>query len=164
MPSQSKYQVRFDWGIAGAEAVGQGADAVIWVDQLGAPSATIPDARTVVAGTIQNSAAVAAWVLERQADAGDRFTVAVVAAGEPRSDGTLRFAVEDLLAAGAVIDALADVGIDYCSPEAAAVCAAYTGLRGGAAHLISASESGMEQGMPIPNLAPVDEVPLLRER
>lgn len=63
-------------------------------------------------------------MIERQAEAGDRFTVAVIAADEPRQGGELRFAVEDLLAAGAVIDALAAVGINYCSPEAAAACAA----------------------------------------
>ena len=160
--AQAKYQVRFDWGIAGAASVGTGADAVIWVDQLGEPSAVVPDARTVVAGSIQNSAAVASWVLDRQAEAGDRFTVAVVAAGEPREGGGLRFAVEDLLAAGAVIDALAAVGIDYCSPEAAAACAAYTGLRRGVGHLVSASESAASLGTTLPDLAPVAEVPVLR--
>jgi 2-phosphosulfolactate phosphatase len=52
--------------------------------------------------------------------------------------------VEDLLGAGAVIDALADVGIDYCSPEAAAASAAFTGLRNATGHLIGASASGRE--------------------
>jgi 2-phosphosulfolactate phosphatase len=160
--AQGKYQVRFDWGLAGAASIGVGADAVIWVDQLGEPSAEVPDAAMVVAGSIQNSAAVATWVLERQAEAGDRFTVAVVAAGEHRDGNGLRFAVEDLLAAGAVIDALAAVGIDYCSPEAAAACAAYTGLRRGVGHLISASESGASLGVPLPDLGPVAEVPVLR--
>lgn len=162
MTAQSIYQVRFDWGLAGAESIGLGADAIIWVDQLGEPRSEIPDASTVVAGTIQNSAAVASWVLEQQASTGDRFIVAVVAAGEAREDGGLRFAVEDLLAAGAVIDALAGVGIDYCSPEAAAACAAYTSLRRGTAHLISASESGVMRGVPILDLDPVIEVAVIR--
>jgi 2-phosphosulfolactate phosphatase len=162
--AQAQYQVRFDWGLEGSAAIGGGADAVIWVDQLGTPAETLPDAETLVAGTIQNSAAVAAWVLARQSDAGDRFTVAVVAAGEPGSQGGLRFAVEDLLAAGAIVDALADFGIDYCSPEAAAACAAFRSLRRGAAHLISASESGMTLGMPLLDLSPIDEVQVLRQR
>ena len=40
------------------------------------------------------------------------------------------------------IDALADVGIDYCSPEAAAASAAFTGLRSATGHLIGSSGSG----------------------
>ena len=68
----------------------------------------------------------------------------MVAAGEIREDGSIRFAVEDLLAAGAVIDALADVGIDYCSPEAAAASAAFTGLKNATGHLIGASASGRQ--------------------
>jgi 2-phosphosulfolactate phosphatase len=161
MTPQSRYQVRFDWGAAGAAAVSDGVDVIVWVDQLTATPQSAPDFPTVVGGSIQNASAVAGWVLARQAERGDRFTVAVIAAGEQRADGSARFAVEDFLAAGAVIDALAAVGIDYCSPEAAASCAAYTGLRRAAAHLISASESGMALGMPMLNLDPVDDVPIL---
>ncbi|MEX1079752.1 MAG: 2-phosphosulfolactate phosphatase [Homoserinimonas sp.] len=161
MTSQSVYQVRFDWGSPGVDWVGDGADAVIWVDQLASTPRAVPEFPVVVAGGIQNRAAVARWVLAQQARKGDRFTVAVVAAGELRLDGSLRFAVEDLIGAGAVIDSLASVGVDYCSPEAAAACAAYTGLSGAAAHLISASESGLSLGGPLLDLAPVDEVPVL---
>lgn len=162
MTTQSIYQVRFDWGVAGAAAIGDGADAIVWVDQLPATPRDLPEFPVMVAGSIQNSEAVASWVLEQQGNQGDRFTIAVVAAGEARADGTVRFAVEDLLAAGAVIDALAAVGIDYCSPEAAAACAAYTSLRRATAHLISASESGTTLGMPMLDLDPVTEVPLLK--
>ncbi len=162
MPAQSVYQVRFDWGSPGAGSIGDGADAVVWVDQLQASPREVPEFPVVVSGSIQNSAAVAAWVLEQQALRGDRFTIAVVAAGEQRPDGSLRFAVEDLLGAGAVIDALAEVGIDYCSPEAAAACAAYTSLNKAAAHLISASESGLALNRPMLDLDPVTEVPRLR--
>ena len=98
----------------------------------------------VVAGGFRNRTAVARWVLDRQAVKGDRFTVAVIAAGAVRADGTPRFTVEDLLAAGAVVDALAGVGIDYCSPEAAAACAAFTSLTRATAHLVSASGSGQQ--------------------
>ena len=99
---------------------------------------------TVVAGSLRNRTAIAKWALEKQGDKGDRFTVAVIASGEQRDDGSTRFAIEDLLGAGAVIDALADVGIDYCSPEAAAASAAFTGLRNATGHLIGASASGRE--------------------
>lgn len=158
MTPQAQYQVRFDWGLPGAAAISTGADAVVWVDQLPATARDLPEFPTVVSGSIQNCAAVADWVLQRQGGRGDRFTVAVVAAGEQHSDGSLRFAVEDLLGAGAIIDALAAVGIDYCSPEAAAACAAYTSLRRASAHLISASESGIALGKPMLDLDPVEEV------
>jgi 2-phosphosulfolactate phosphatase len=140
---QTQYQVRFDWGRPGADAIGQGADVVVWVDVLGTPAAA-HDAVTTVAGSLRNRRAIAEWALARQGDKGDRFTIAVVAAGEIREDGSIRFAVEDLLGAGAVIDALADVGIDYCSPEAAAASAAFTGLKNATGHLIGASASGRE--------------------
>jgi phosphosulfolactate phosphohydrolase-like enzyme len=68
--------------------------------------------------------------------------VSIIAAGEPRGGGATRFAVEDLLGAGAIIDALGALGIDYTSPEAAAACAAFAGLRGAVAHLLTASATG----------------------
>ena len=143
---QSQYQVRFDWGLEGAEAIGGDADVLVLVDVLGdSPNlaeALDATARIVVAGSLRNCAAVASWALERQSDKGDRFTVAVVAVGEVRANGAMRFALEDLLGAGAIIDALAAVGIDYCSPEAAAAAAAFSGLRNATGHLIGASTSG----------------------
>ena len=100
----------------------------------------------VIAASLRNRTAVAEWILRRQAELGDRAMVAVIAAGEARPDGSVRFAVEDLLVAGAVIDALAEVGIDYSSPEAAAACAAYVGLKRATGHLLTASASGQELG------------------
>jgi 2-phosphosulfolactate phosphatase len=152
--------VRFDWGAAGAATIGAGADVVVLVDVLegggaetGRPRLSKPrilgaladNPAVVVAGSLRNRMSVAKWALERQGNKGDRFMVAVIAAGEVRSDGSIRFALEDLLGAGAVIDALADVGIDYCSPEAAAAAAAFTGLRNATGHLIGASASGRER-------------------
>jgi 2-phosphosulfolactate phosphatase len=211
--SQSQYQVRFDWGIEGANTVAADADVIVVVDVLSfstsvdlavtlgvevvpcspedaavvaerhdavlagrrgdgislAPSSITTDSigsirrvalpspngsrisaalaghpAAVVAGGLRNATAVARWALERQGDKGDRFTVAVIAAGEARDDATTRFALEDLLGAGAIIDALATVGIDYCSPESAAAAAAFTGLRNATGALISASASGRE--------------------
>jgi 2-phosphosulfolactate phosphatase len=161
--SQSYYQVGFDWGAAGAAALDSGCDAIVWVDQLGAAQ-QLPETRAaVVAGSIENSAAVAAWVIRMQEQRGDRFRIGVVAAGAPRDDGSLRFAVEDLLAAGAVIDALTAVGIDHCSPEAAAASAAYVGLRRAQKHLIAASVTARELGDVHLDLAPSTEVPVLRD-
>ena len=84
--------------------------------------------------------AVARAVLDEQARRGDRAMVTIVT--PRRADGA--FAVEDFLLAGAIVDALATLGIDYSSPEAAAACAAFTGLRGAVGHLVSASAAGQE--------------------
>ena len=138
--SQESYQVRFDWGQAGAETAGQDAEAVVWVSQL-AQVAGPAHARTA---SLEEAAELASWALAEQAKLGGRFRVAVIAAGVPRADGTLRFAVEDLLAAGAIIEAIGDAGIDHQSPEAAAAASAYRGLRGATKHLISASETARE--------------------
>jgi len=133
--SQSSYQVRFDWGDAGRDVIGEDADAVVWVDQLDGGA----DART-----LEHADEIAAWALAEQERLGGRFRIAVVAAGATRHDGSLRFAVEDLLAAGAIIEAIGDRGIDHQSPEAAAAAAAYRGLRNATRHLIAASVSARE--------------------
>ena len=56
----------------------------------------------------------------------------------------IRFAIEDQLAAGAIVDALVGLGIDHTSPEAAVACAAFEGLRHATTHLIGASGSAVE--------------------
>nr|WP_246328255.1 2-phosphosulfolactate phosphatase [Curtobacterium pusillum] len=116
----------------------------------------MPDGPEVVLGHLGNAQAVAGRVTRLQAERGDRCVVAIVAAGRHHAPGddaaeaageaadvpdAPDFAVEDLLAAGAVVDALAEVGIDHTSPEAAAACAAYTGLRRAVKHVVSASEA-----------------------
>lgn len=163
--AQQSYQVRFDWGHAGARAVVAEADALVWVDQLGsAPAPRIDEPGvTVVAGSLQTADAVAAWSLARQEQLGGRFRIAVVAAGESRPDGTPRFAVEDLLAAGAVIDAIAELGIDHQSPEAAAAASAYAGLRRATRHLVSASVTARTTPALDLDLSAVAEVEVLRE-
>jgi hypothetical protein len=147
---QAKYQVRFDWAASGASAVAADADIVVWVDALAdepveAAVALIPGTGAVVAAGLTDAPAVARWILDEQVRLGRRAMVALVASGGATAHGGTRFAVEDLLAAGAVVDALASVGIDYSSPEAAAACAAFTGLRGAVAHLLTASVSGQER-------------------
>ena len=142
---QTAYQVRFDWGPAGAETISDGAHVLIWVDQLDGEDALVVSSIDLMRVTLDEAADVAASALQRQTELGGRFVIAVVAAGAPRADGSLRFAVEDLLAAGAVIEALAAVGIDHQSPEAAAAASAYSGLKNATRHLISASASSRER-------------------
>lgn len=168
--AQQQYQVRFGWGVAGARRVAADAHLVVWVDvlpegrgaDLRAVARGLPDGPEVVLGHLADVAAVAERVTSLQAGLGDRCVVAVVAAGTHHG---LAFddvaaaagestdvpdapdaAVEDLLGAGAVVDALSAVGIDHCSPEAAAACAAFTGLRRAVKHLVTASETARELG------------------
>ncbi len=101
----------------------------------------------VILGALTNPAAVAAAVMAEQERRGGRTSIAVIAAGErvaDRQSEQVRFAVEDFFGAGAVIDALAAVGIDHSSPEAAAAGEAFRGLRGAIRHLLTASGSGQE--------------------
>ncbi|GAA1528434.1 2-phosphosulfolactate phosphatase [Agromyces terreus] len=73
-------------------------------------------------------------------DVSDRATGAIDdAVGAQRG---IRFAIEDQLTAGAVIDSLVRLGIDHTSPEAAVACAAFEGLQHAAVHLIGASATG----------------------
>jgi 2-phosphosulfolactate phosphatase len=144
---QIKYQVRFDWGVAGFQALAADADVIVLADALPTVDTrnalpTSIAAHTVIVAGLETSALVADWALARQTEKGDRFSVAVIAVGESRPDGTIRFAMEDLLVAGAVIDALAERGIDHCSPEAAAAAASFVGLRRAVKHLVKASETG----------------------
>lgn len=138
--SQTSYQVRFDWGSSGAAAIAVDADVVAWIDEIGSEPVPAGARRVALAEAFE----FAEWCLARQGELGGRFRIAVVAAGATQSDGSLRFTVEDLLGAGAVIDAIAELGIDHQSPEAAAAAAAYTGLRRATQHLINASVSARE--------------------
>lgn len=102
---------------------------------------------TVLLGCLRNAAATARAVLAEQVRRGGRTSIAVIAAGEltgRRVDAALRLAVEDQLGAGAVIDALGALGIDHTSPEAAAACESFRGLRGAVRHLLTAAGSGQE--------------------
>ena len=124
-----------------------------------AGAALLPDGPEVVLGHLGNATAVAERVTRLQAERGDRCVVAVVAAGRSTGGGAdvaddageptdtaevPESTVEDLLAAGAVVDALVATGIDHTSPEAAVACAAYTGLRRAVRHLVSAAEGASD--------------------
>jgi phosphosulfolactate phosphohydrolase-like enzyme len=137
--AQAKYQVRFDTGPAGLDRIAA-ADVLVWVDALGladAGTALASEARTVVTANLTNRRAAADWVLAYQVALGRRVSIAVVSAGR---DGTP--SAPDLLAAGAVIDALVSLGIDFTSPEAAVACAAFDNLRNAVGHLYTASVDG----------------------
>ncbi len=146
--------MRFDWGLDGLHSIAPGADVVVIVDVLPGSTpgadrlvARVPkETQAVLGAGLTNRRAVAGWIRARQAETQGRFTVSIVAVGEPVAAGPdaagVRFSVEDHFAAGALVDALADTGIDYHSPEAAAACASFTALRGGLRQLIRASGAG----------------------
>ena len=101
----------------------------------------------VLLGGLRNASAVAAAVYAEQQRRGGRTSIAVLACGERtgRDAGApLRFAVEDQLGAGAIIDALGARGIDHTSPEAAVAAESFRALRRATTHLVTASGSGRE--------------------
>jgi hypothetical protein len=139
---QSRYQVRFDFGVEGAAAIGSDADVLVWVDTI--PTApldlgALPSDPAIIEASFDTAPAAAAWILTLQQHLRSRITIAIVAAGDRREGGGIRFSVEDQLAAGAVIDGLAALGIDAVSPEAAAAEGAFVHLRAAVRHLVTAS-------------------------
>jgi 2-phosphosulfolactate phosphatase len=90
------------------------------------------DAAAIVIGCLRNAAAVASWAAGRP--------VAVIAAGEKWPDGSLRFAIEDWLGAGAIISNLAGSH----SYDAEAATAAFATMRGKLRDVLAASRSGIE--------------------
>ncbi|WP_328401887.1 2-phosphosulfolactate phosphatase [Nocardia sp. NBC_00403] len=80
----------------------------------------------VVAGSLRNADAVAAWI-HRQGWGTPELPVTVIAAGEHwPGQPVLRPAVEDLLGAGAIIHGLNQRGASALSPEALVAEASYT--------------------------------------
>lgn len=170
---QSAYQVRFEWGVEGLARLAPG-DVTVVVDVLrfsttviqavergetvaldasahevslnGAAVAEVAPGLVLIGG-LRNAAAVARAILAEQQRRAARTSITVIACGERTSrdeSAPVRFAVEDLLGAGAVIDALAELGIDHSSPEAAVAGEGFRSLRGAAKHLLTASGSGRE--------------------
>lgn len=169
---QSTYQVRLDWGVEALRRLAP-ADVYVVADPIRYSSgvlkvladghdfdiarSTCPnggaitkelaaraEAPVVFAGTFGNATAVARAVKAEQERRQDRTSVAIIAAGERTPEGDVRFAVEDLLAAGAIVDALVPLGIDHSSPEAVAAGEAFAALRRGVKHLVTGSGSGRE--------------------
>jgi 2-phosphosulfolactate phosphatase len=99
---------------------------------------------TIVAACLRNRAAVAAWLANQTATTRPAPVIAMIAAGERWPDGTLRPAVEDLWGAGAVIAALASLGVTGLSPEAHAAAAAWRLIELAPAAPLAACASGVE--------------------
>jgi 2-phosphosulfolactate phosphatase len=78
----------------------------------------------VIGVSLRNADAAADWATGQLRDAPETV-VAVIAAGERWTDGSLRPALEDLWGAGAFLAGLADRGIGPLSPEAEAATAIY---------------------------------------
>ncbi|MEV7631714.1 2-phosphosulfolactate phosphatase [Microbacterium sp. NPDC089318] len=146
--------LRFSSTLADAVAAGQRISlesALQWSTNgaavaSAASAAAGPDASpvTVLIGGIRNAAAIARAVMTLQERQGTRASVSIIAAGELAPTGEMRFAVEDQLGAGAIVDALCDVGIDHSAPEAAAAAEAFRALRPGLRHMLIGSGSGRE--------------------
>ena len=93
-------------------------------------------ATPVLAGCLRNARAVAA----RAATIAMGAEVAVIPAGERWPDGSLRPAIEDLIGAGAILDAL---GLP-CSAEAEVALQAFRSARSDVADLVRGCVSGQE--------------------
>ncbi|MEU4606737.1 2-phosphosulfolactate phosphatase [Kribbella sp. NPDC023972] len=95
---------------------------------------------TVIAVSLRNRLAAAAWVKARLAEE-PKLKVVAIAAGERWKDGSLRPAVEDLWGAGGFLAAL-DVG--GFSPEARAAAAAFKDAENELSSLLHDSAGGRE--------------------
>ena len=134
--AQERYQVRLDLGLDGARRIGESAHLLVWCDGLvgeACPVDALPPRLEIIDATLGSVGDIAQRLLALQAERGERTMVAVVAAGSP-VEAPEGLAVEDLLLAGAVVEAL--------GAEAAAASAAFAGLRGAVGHMLSASVSG----------------------
>ena len=112
--------------------------SLVLPSQNGAPSALLaaevnPDVE-VVAGCLRNAAAVSLWLQTRPPP------IAVIACGEIADDGSLRPAVEDLLASGAILSPLGGSR----SPEAAAAKGAFLDANSNLEAALILSASGRE--------------------
>lgn len=99
---------------------------------ISAAARTVP----VLAGCLRNARAVAS----RAAALAQSSAVAVIPAGERWPDGSLRPSIEDLIGAGAIIEAL---GLP-CSPEAAVAREVFCGVRPRLGELLRGCVSGQE--------------------
>ena len=107
-------------------------------------SRLLTDRGSQVAGaSLRNRLAVARWIA-RALEGNEAKPVTVVAAGERWPDDSLRPAVEDLWGAGAVIAALADLGVTGLTPEARTAAAAFGGVAARLPAELAACTSGQE--------------------
>ncbi|MFC7432228.1 MULTISPECIES: hypothetical protein [unclassified Agrococcus] len=135
----AEYQVQLEWGAQALRA--HPADVVVVADADAGETGDAlraADAGLVLAATLETADEVAELVVAQQARLGRRASVTIAAAGDRWPDGSLRVSVADTLVAGRVVDALAERGIDFHSPQAAVACAAAVALRGATSHLVRA--------------------------
>jgi len=90
---------------------------------------------TVIAGCLRNAEAVAGYIREQKG------IVSVIACGERWPDGSLRPAIEDMLAAGAIISQLQEMSK---SPEALMAEAAFAAAGSTLSTLLEGCSSGQE--------------------
>lgn len=143
------YQVQLEWGVQALRA--HPADVVVVADADAGETGDelrASDAALVLAATLDTADEVAEIVLAEQARLGRRASVTIAAAGDRWPDGSLRVSVADTLVAGRVVDALAERGIDFHSPQAAVACAAAVGLRNATGHLVRAEAATRSVGAP----------------
>ena len=138
--NRTHYQVMCTWGLSGAQRISVKPDVVIWVNALtkSAPLPlqldSLPGDSKVLAGSYFDAYAVADWVANYQLEQQRRLVVLIICSDAETHN------VADELAAGAIIERLAQQGLDAMSPEAAVANAAFSQLRIAAAHLIAASQ------------------------
>ena len=141
----AEYQIQLEWGVQALRA--HPADVVIVADEDGGASGDVlraADAGLVLAATLETTDEIAEAVLAEQARLGRRASVTVAAAGDAWPDGSLRVSIADTLVAGRVVDALAERGIDFHSPQAAVACAAAVALRNATGHLVRAERASRD--------------------
>lgn len=141
----TNYQVHFGWGITALKKYLDSADVIVWVDVLGDtefPDELVSSTSSVqiLFSNLEESYAVADWAVNYQLSQQRRLVFAVIGAGPAD------VALEDFLAAGAVIERLAQQGMDALSPEAAVANASFVSLEKAVGHLIAASENGRLSG------------------
>jgi 2-phosphosulfolactate phosphatase len=123
--------------------LGQGERIALASPNGGHCCALAAEAPLLLAASLLNAAAVSAGVA-RLLDERDDLCVTVVACGErwttPNEDGDLRFAIEDYLAAGAVLLGLPQEK----SPEAALCAASFSGAEPSLPAMLLESGSGRE--------------------
>jgi 2-phosphosulfolactate phosphatase len=134
------YQVMCTWGLSGLQRMSTKPDVIIWVNGLSKSAPiplelnSLPGDSKVLLGSFIDAFAVADWVAAYQLEQQRRLVVLLICADSEKRN------VADELAAGAIVERLAQKGLDAMSPEAAVVNAAFIQLRNAAAHLIAASE------------------------
>ena len=93
---------------------------------------------------MRNRAAVARRLVEQRTTTGSSPVIAVIAAGERWPDDSLRFAIEDLWGAGAIIAALADLGTSQLSLESVSAAAAFREVEASLGAALMSCGSGQE--------------------